>query len=200
MAAALPAGNGLVRRAESKSVQAPGVITGQPGSLSSVIYQTERGIGCRDATAAERSLVVSQTPREGLREIGSPRLQSDDGLHIVLRATAALDANPLAKAAFLRAAAAWEARIADSTTVIIDADFGPTWFGHDFPEGSLGVSNPQMLIAFNYYVPILLQLIYNASSSRRLRSIRLFHLIRCRPISGLRKTFWRRRRYSELSV
>jgi len=166
MAAALPAGNGVVRRAESKSVQAPGVITGQPGSLSSVIYQTERGIGCRSASPAEQSLVASRMPAEELREIGPPRLQSDGGLHIVLRATAALDGNPQAKAAFLRAAAAWEARIADSTTVIIEADFGPTWFGHDFPEGSLGVSNPQMLIAFNYYVPILLQLIYNASNTQ----------------------------------
>jgi hypothetical protein len=163
MALALPASNGLASRAQSE-FPGPGVVTGRPGAIASVTYETEAGLGCREASLSEQAFVGSHGPTDGLRDISEPRLQSESGLHIILRATPALDANPQAKAAFLRAAAAWEERIASPTTVIIDADFAPTWFGNEYPQGVMGFTNPQMLIAFNYYVPILLQLIYTAST------------------------------------
>jgi hypothetical protein len=56
------------------------------------------------------------------------------GLDIVLRGTTQLDANPQAKAAFERAAAIWESRIANPMTVYVDVDFGPTRFGEEWEE------------------------------------------------------------------
>ena len=164
IALVLPAGNRLVPRAESSSKSRSGNITAQPGALSSVIYQAEGKVGCRGASPSEELSIASRAPAQGLRVISPPRLQAATGLQIVLRATPALDAAPEAKAAFLRAAAAWQARIADPTTVVIDVDFGPTWFGQQFPEGFLGITNPQMLIAPGYYFSILDALTETAST------------------------------------
>lgn len=165
MTVALPAGNKIVPRVESKSSSRQGIITAGRGSWSSVVYETGGRVGCRMASASEELSIASRGPAPGLRVISQPRLQSSTGLQIILRATPALEAVPQAKAAFLRAAAAWEARIADQTSVIIDVDFGPQWFGQDFPEGFIGITNPQMLIAFGQYFPILDALIETASNA-----------------------------------
>lgn len=66
----------------------------------------------------------------------------NDGLTILLNGTPALDGSPAAKAAFVRAAQAWEAIISTPITVIIDVDYGPTFFGIPYPNGSiLGSTN-----------------------------------------------------------
>ena len=164
IALALPAGNRFVTNAESKSGSRSGIITAQQGASSSIIYEADGKIACRNASASEELSIASRGASQGLHVITAPRLQSGAGLQIILRATPALDAAPQAKAAFMRAAAAWEARIADPTTVIIDVDFGPTWFGQEFPQQLIGVTNPQMLIAPGFYFSILDALIDTASS------------------------------------
>ncbi|HSB10804.1 MAG TPA: NF038122 family metalloprotease [Blastocatellia bacterium] len=163
MAMALPAGNPVIPRVESKSGSRSG-ITAQRGASSSVVYEANGKIGCKSASPSEEHLIASREGMHDLHVISSPRLQSETGLQIILRATPALEAEPQAKAAFLRAAAAWEARIADPTSVIIDVDFSPTWFGQEFPDGFLGITNPQMLIAPGFYFSILDTLIDSASS------------------------------------
>jgi hypothetical protein len=55
------------------------------------------------------------------------------GLTIILRATTQLQNNAAARDAFTRAAAKWEALINDPITVVIDVDFGTTFFGTPYP-------------------------------------------------------------------
>lgn len=76
--------------------------------------------------------------------------QEATSLKIVLRSTAQLDGFPDAKAAFIRAAAAWEAQIKNPITVILDVDYGPTRFGQTYPAGVLGsTSTPSYRVAFD---------------------------------------------------
>src|SRR6185295_19381057 len=67
------------------------------------------------------------------------------GLRIVLHGTAQLEQNQQAKAAFIQAANRWEAVIATPITVVIDVDYGPTFFGqaYDDPDilGATGTSS-----------------------------------------------------------
>ena len=64
------------------------------------------------------------------------------GLNIVLRATEQLELHPQAMAAFERAAAVWEARIANPITIYVDVDFGPMLFGEPFETGFVAVAIP----------------------------------------------------------
>ena len=73
-------------------------------------------------------------------ERGQVRLTA--GLQITLLGTDQLEANPTAKAAFIRAAQTWEARIANPVAISIKADFGTTRFGTPYPsENILGSAN-----------------------------------------------------------
>jgi len=101
-----------------------------------------------------------------LHTITPPNLQAASGLQIILRATPELEANAQAKAAFLRAADLWASRIQSPTTVIIDVDFGPKWFGEPFPQNVIGFSNPQMLIALGHYFTVLDHLMESANSEQ----------------------------------
>jgi len=67
------------------------------------------------------------------------------GLQIVLRGTTQLENFPTAKAAFLNAAATWESLINSPITVVIDVDFGPTWFGERYDTNVLGQTASQDL-------------------------------------------------------
>jgi len=72
-------------------------------------------------------------------------------LTIQLRGTAQLDAFPLAKAAFIRAAALWESLVSSPITVIVDVDFGVNRFGVPFPANVLGsTSSDSRLSATGY--------------------------------------------------
>jgi hypothetical protein len=62
------------------------------------------------------------------------------GLTIELRATAQLEKYPAAKAAFVRAAEAWEAHITNPMVVPIDVDYGPTSLGEPQPPTRLGAT------------------------------------------------------------
>ncbi len=65
-----------------------------------------------------------------------PRTQST-GLRIVVMGTPQLDNFPEARAAFIRAAQAWEALILTPIEVVLEADFGPTAFGETFPSAQV---------------------------------------------------------------
>jgi hypothetical protein len=65
---------------------------------------------------------------------GMPTLLTSAGLRIVLHGTTQLNQNLQAKNAFIVAANRWEAVIANPITVVIDVDFGPTFFGEPYPD------------------------------------------------------------------
>lgn len=111
---------------------------------------------CREATLAE-SLELDKIKPEDLRQIN--HINKDGGLSaaadrlkIILRATAALEANAPAKAAFIRAAAAWENVITSPVTIYLDVDYGPKNFGQDWPENVLGSTSSPSLSSVNYGV------------------------------------------------
>jgi uncharacterized protein (TIGR03437 family) len=111
-----------------------------------VIVQTPQGRVCRAISASEpqAQVAVERAPVH-LLEQPRPQLQQQQGLDIVLRGTQQLENNPQAKAAFLRAAAKWEAIIRTPIKVILDVDFGPTLFGEPYEENVIGSTFPQIL-------------------------------------------------------
>jgi outer membrane protein assembly factor BamB len=124
-----------------------------------VIYQNELGSTiCRKATEVERQQIVergggettliypgaplrSQMPygatNWSLDEASGLVLQPSVGLRIVLHGTAQLNQNPTAKNAFIAAANHWESIISTPITVVIDVDFGTTFFGTPYPDPSI---------------------------------------------------------------
>lgn len=103
---------------------------------------------CRTATAAERGELEKITPKN-LRQINhlddksmGLSTEADNALPahltIILRATANLESNAAAKAAFVRAAAEWESIVTSPVTIYIDADFGPDNFGAPWGDNILG--------------------------------------------------------------
>jgi phosphotransferase system IIB component len=143
-----------------------------------IVYQGTNGETiCRDASINEtRSLRSVQGP-SGLRQINhlrektllSPELnttQGANGLTIILRATAQLDAQPDAKAAFIAAAAKWEALIKDPITIIIDVDYGTTFFGTPFSGPTvLGATSTQLLFFTNNYTDVRTRLNSHANGA-----------------------------------
>src|SRR6266705_6597861 len=78
--------------------------------------------------------IISSDRRSRTRSLSTESI----GLQIVLHATSQLENYPTAKAAFLNAAAAWESLITTPITVVIDVDFGPSWFGQRYGANVLG--------------------------------------------------------------
>jgi len=116
-----------------------------------ISYKSEGKVGCREATTDEASALKNRAGQtrhiiSPNRQIRSQSLSTEStGLQIVLRGTAQLESYPTAKAAFLNAAASWEAVINSPITVVIDVDFGPTWFGERYDTGVLGQTDSQIL-------------------------------------------------------
>lgn len=133
-----------------------------------MLYQTAEGIGCRSATPDEASLYSRRDEGEQLHRISpldgfSPNARG--GLQIILRATQQLESFPETKAAFLRAAAIWTDRIQTPITLVIDVDFGSTWFGTPYQPQVLGSTNPQELISDSYRT-VRTQLIAGSSNEQ----------------------------------
>ncbi len=174
MTVGLPAGNGaLISRAYSRGVASAfsrnsALLTGAPETSNCVVYEAEGTAGCRTSSSEESAVIAQRDVTQQLRVINPPSLMSQSGLQIILRATAELDANPQAKAAFLRAADAWALRVDTPTTVYIDVDFGPKWFDNEFTPGVIGISNPQMLIGAGLYFAVQAQLIYSTADAHEL--------------------------------
>ncbi len=113
-----------------------------------VIVRTEEGIVCRQMTARDRvELRADERPAE-VRAMtdGRPDRLQQQGLKITLRSTQQLDNFPQAKEAFIRAAARWESIIQSSITIVVDVDYGTTFFGTPYPAGVIGATSPQNLI------------------------------------------------------
>src|ERR1044071_544320 len=105
---------------------------------------------CRAATLAEqRELNKINTANLGMhviapnRRASDSKTRSDDAANInvepqkiILRATQQLESFPEARAAFLRAAMIWEAKIQSPVKIYIDVDFGPTRFGQAWPSSN----------------------------------------------------------------
>lgn len=116
---------------------------------------------CREANAQERRELEVIRPTnlrqinhlDGFKDRGLTA-ESDNAvvqnLTIILRATANLDANSAAKAAFVRAAAAWENVIASPVTIYVDVDYGNTNFGETWPKNVLGSTSAPSLINVSY--------------------------------------------------
>ena len=138
-----------------------------------VFYQGKNGeFSCREATS-EEARKLEQIRPQGLRAIthqDEPWLKGEnitgenvDHLTIILRATAQLDQNAAAKAAFIRAAQMWEAQIKSPVTVYIDVDFGSKNFGFDWEPGVIGATGGVTVTAS--YDSVRTQLIAGASKA-----------------------------------
>ena len=133
-----------------------------------MLYETDRGLGCRSATADEARLYSRRDQSEQLHRISPPQrfsLEGKAGLQIILRATQQLESFPEAKAAFVRAAAIWTDKIQTPITIVIDVDFGSTLFGTPFGAQVLGSTSPQDLTSDSYRA-VRAQLIAGSSNAQ----------------------------------
>ena len=141
------------------------------GSRAFINYRHVGEVGCRDATEAEAHALKLRLghPLHEISGEGRGRQQALEvqsaGLQIILRATNQLENYPLAKAAFLAAAERWQAVISTPITVIIDVDFGPTWFGDEYDEDVLGQTDSQTLGDSNIYSDVRAALLGGLSLS-----------------------------------
>lgn len=145
----------------------------KPGTSNDfVIYTRLDGVTvCRDATQGEsRELDRINPSTQGLHPINhlageqnTTGPNSASGLTIVLRATQQLENSPEAKAAFIRSAATWEAQIKSPITIYIDADYGLTNFGSQWPAGVLGSTRSRTTVS--YYGGVRANLIASASNA-----------------------------------
>jgi hypothetical protein len=119
-----------------------------------MVYQAADGDTiCREATLAERQQLEQINPKNlqqfnHLDNNAVALSQPDNAvghLTIILEGTQNLNDNAPAKAAFDRAAAAWEAVINSPVTIYVQADFGPTNFGDPWGSSTLGsTSSPSV--------------------------------------------------------
>lgn len=91
--------------------------------------------------------MVRHDPTQALHVITPTDPQEmQSGLRIILRATEQLERFPQAREGFIRAAQIWENVIASPITVVIDVDFGRTFFGMPYPDPNiLGATLSQLL-------------------------------------------------------
>ena len=110
----------------------------EPAPVTMTVREVVDGkLICRNATPAEaRAFSRGDVPLHVIYpEAGSVRLNA--GLQITLLATDQLEANPTAKAAFIRAARVWESRIGNPVSITIKADFGTSRFGVPYPSPNI---------------------------------------------------------------
>ncbi|HEX8284487.1 MAG TPA: NF038122 family metalloprotease [Pyrinomonadaceae bacterium] len=123
---------------------------------SFVLYQNEKGeMACRVATPAERERIGANGATHVIYR-GAPvrrkvtgygydvleynsaqdtsglALLPSAGLTIVLQGTAQLEANPVARNAFIVAANRWESIISTPVTITLSVDYGPQFFGQNY--------------------------------------------------------------------
>jgi len=107
-----------------------------------VIAEVDGVATCREATP-EEARILGQRSQVPLHVFGENRsrirtnAEGEPGLNIILRGTDQLEAHPEAKAAFERAAAIWESRIANPITVYVDVDYGDKRFGTAYPSSNI---------------------------------------------------------------
>jgi hypothetical protein len=163
----MPLYTSSVGAAASPAPSLPAIMAAPGFDQACALYQTDKGLGCRDATRAEAQSLSGPRDARQLHVISPPQTSQTNGLTIILRATDQLESNPVAKAAFLKAAALWQSLILTPITVVIDVDFGPTWFGQPFPAGVVGLTNPQSLFAEPIYPALHGRLLDIANSQKK---------------------------------
>src|SRR5215471_18055569 len=134
-----------------------------------IVEATPQGSVCRSATSEEAGMMAKRVPDPSLHVItplhrGLRPEAGPGGLQIILRGTGQLDQFPSAKAAFLKAAANWEAMITTPISIVIDVDFGPNGFGTPFPKDVLGSTDPQLVEGSDLVTAVKDFLAGNASS------------------------------------
>jgi hypothetical protein len=117
--------------------RAGGQVSCQKATPEAALEMTQRDL--------TQPMHVITPPRAGQAQTESVSAEATSGLQITLRATQQLENYPAAKAAFLNAAAAWEAVIDAPISVVIDVDFGPKWFGQKYDSTTLGETDSQVL-------------------------------------------------------
>src|SRR6185369_9101890 len=86
------------------------------------------------------------------------------GLRIVLHGTTQLEQNQQAKNAFITAANRWEAVIATPITVVLDVDFGPTFFTQPYDDPDI-LGQTATVSSVGPYSDLRQRLINRASSA-----------------------------------
>lgn len=133
-----------------------------------VIVRVGDEITCRRMTAREeQELLVEGRQAELHRLNDQQRALTAQGLKIMLRGTQQLESFPQAKDAFLRAAAKWEAIIQTPITIIVDVDFGASFFGTPYPSGVIGATAGQSLLNLNGYSGVREALLSRATSAQQ---------------------------------
>ena len=176
----LPTGATAQSNRQSRTEPANGITSGiatrdsnNPTGLF-VISTSNGKVLCRQATTSEMQSIFNPDTRTS-RHIISPIRQSSSsglkgvqgktGLQIILRGTDQLETFPFQKATFLRAAARWESLIKSPITIVIDVDFGPTFFGTTFQQHVPGATDPQMIMNANSYPAVRAQLVASARNT-----------------------------------
>jgi hypothetical protein len=134
-----------------------------PEQVSFTTEVVGKRLTCRRATSRD-TLALAKRDTNKLQVITPVKHLNPNGLTIVLRATPQLDSFPEAKAAFLAAAARWESLIKTRITIVIDVDFGPTFFGLPFGENVLGATYTQNLLGPGVYDLVRLSLFFGSSN------------------------------------
>jgi hypothetical protein len=120
-----------------------------PNALGTFVRKVVDGrAACLEAGGEQARSIRDRDPNLPLTVIvpdSEPSGAQQTGLRIILRGTAQLQGFPLAREAFKRAAARWEALIQTRVTIVIDVDFGPTLFGKRFEDSVVGSTDAQVL-------------------------------------------------------
>ena len=106
-----------------------------------------------DAPEALHVIYAGRTASQTDSQTGSLGAEfAQTGLRITLRATTQLDSFPEAKAAFIRAAQNWETQIVTPISIIIDVDFGTTFFGQNYSNANIiGQTSRQAVGGATFY-------------------------------------------------
>ncbi len=141
-----------------------------------VIEEEDGQSHCRTATEAEARAMRERDTEQQLHAIthedaaaqtgAETHAQTGDGLKIILRTTPQLEQFPVAKAAFIRAAQHWESVIQTPVTLVIDVDYGPTWFGVPYATGILGQTDEQYVAGSSLYPAVRAALIARSSNAQ----------------------------------
>jgi hypothetical protein len=168
LVASLPGGAAHSARAQNRTKPLP-----VSDSHAFINYRNEGEVGCRDATQIEAQALKRRTGH-AMHEISSGRQRVNQnietqstGLQIILRGTNQLENYPAAKAAFLNAAARWQALISTPITIVIDVDFGTTWFGERYDTDVLGQTDSQNLGDSSIYAEVRQALVGASLSDAR---------------------------------
>src|SRR5437763_490391 len=166
-----------VKRAAAAGPQAAPIVhpTEFTSAGSFTISRTDGQLACSKATPEAAVRMRQRDLTQPMHVITPPRrteihteavtAEAATGLQITLRATQQLENYPAAKAAFLEAAAAWEALIDAPISVVLDVDFGPTWFGEKYDSETLGETDSQVIGDSAIYNDVRVALLANMSSS-----------------------------------